>query len=123
MLTAAAALVPCGPRPAAAPAPPATAAPSAHADLGVSSGDWLDLTPRMRRSAQAPAAAEDCAAIFDPVAHRMVLFGGKDDANQNRAEIWELDLDRFDWRRIPVAGDAPPPSEDHTLIFDPVGYR
>lgn len=90
---------------------------------GVSPSRWLDRTPMMSGSPALPAAAEDCAAIYDPVGRRLVLFGGKNDADQNLDEIWALDLDRLVWRRIDVQGDTPPPSEDHTLVYDPVGRR
>ena len=66
---------------------------------------------------------KDCTAIVDTVANRLVLFGGKDDANQDLGELWTLDLERFAWAKPGVEGPAPPASEDHVAIFDPVGYR
>ena len=37
--------------------------------------------------------------------------------------MWTLDLDRFLWSKPAITGPAPPESEDHVAIFDPVGYR
>ena len=99
------------------------ATPRGSDGTGTASSEWLDCTPGMSHSAAMPAAGEDCAAVYDPVGRRMVLFGGKDDTNRNLDEVWTLDLERFEWRRIDIQGPKPPPSEDHTLIYDPVGRR
>ena len=105
------------------PAPSRPAPNAGSARSGDSSGEWLDRTPAMSRSSELPAAAEDCAAIYDPVGHRLVLFGGKDDSNHNVNEVWTLDLADYGWHRIPIEGDTPPPSEDHAVIYDPIGRR
>jgi hypothetical protein len=113
------------PSASAAAATPAAAAPArtAASDHGSSPGDWVDRTPMLAASKHMPPAAEDCSAIVDTVANRLVLFGGKNDANQDLAEVWTLDLERFAWARPEISGPAPPASEDHVAIFDPVGYR
>jgi len=86
------------------PRPPTqtpTRAPVLNAgDIGVSPGLWIDRTPLMIHSQKLPAAAEDCAAVYDPVEHRMVIFGGKDDSDRNGSEVWALDLNRYEWRRL-----------------------
>lgn len=84
---------------------------------------WLDRTPALSQSAAFPPAAEDCAMLYDPVQRRLVLFGGKDDANQNVNEVWTLNLSNNTWQKIAAAGELPPASEDHAVIYDPVGYR
>lgn len=73
--------------------------------------------------ARIPRAAEDCSLIYDPVAHRLILFGGKNDQNENLNEVWEFDLERSQWRQIEPQGKAPLAREDHIAIFDPIGYR
>ncbi|HEY3217322.1 MAG TPA: kelch repeat-containing protein [Candidatus Eisenbacteria bacterium] len=85
--------------------------------------EWLDRTPAATDSLARPSAAEDCAAIYDPADHSLVLFGGKNDQNRNLSELWRLDLDRRTWNRIQPVGEAPPPTEDHSLIYDPLGDR
>jgi hypothetical protein len=113
---------------AAAQVPVATTespvAPTAKSGVaGNSLSQWLDRTPATSQSPVLPAAAEDCAMIYDPVAHRLVLFGGKNDANQNVNEVWALDLNQNLWQQIMVEGETPPPSEDHAVIYDPASHR
>src|SRR5262252_1497550 len=73
-----------------------TSAPITGPDRGSSPGDWVDRTPQYA-ARTAPPAAEDCTAIVDSVANRMVLFGGKGDDDRDLNEVWMLDLDRFSW--------------------------
>jgi hypothetical protein len=108
-------------RPASAASVPTSGGPGP--ERGSSSGDWVDRTPLFAASASRPPAAEDCTAIVDTVANRLVLYGGKGDSNKDLAEVWTLDLERFAWKKVESAGPAPPTSEDHVAIFDPVGYR
>jgi uncharacterized membrane protein len=84
---------------------------------------WLDLTPQLSRSERAPAATEDCAMIYNPVSHRVILFGGKNDADENLNEVWSLDLGAHRWEQILAENAGPPDSEDHTAIYDPHGHR
>ncbi|MDZ7359727.1 MAG: hypothetical protein ONB46_03220 [candidate division KSB1 bacterium] len=102
---------------------PAEAPPAPRANTGAALSQWLDRTPATSHSANFPAAAEDCAMIYDPVDHRLVLFGGKNDANENVNEVWALDLRQNLWQQIAVTGETPPPSEDHAVIYDPAGHR
>lgn len=90
---------------------------------GNSVSQWIDRTPTLAPDAATPAASEDCAMIYDPVQHRIVLFGGKDDANQNLNETWALDLAQNLWQKLATTGEPPPASEDHAVIYDPVGQR
>jgi hypothetical protein len=106
---------------------PAEAAPtSKHAtrvERGASSGDWVDRTPLLAKAAPRPRAGEDCSAIVDSIANRVVLYGGKGDDDRDLAEVWTLDLNRFVWAKPAISGPAPPESEDHVAILDPIGYR
>lgn len=61
--------------------------------------------------------------IYDPLAEQVVLFGGKDDGDRNVNEVWRLDLASNTWREVEVEGETPPPSEDHSAIYDPLGHR
>ncbi len=83
-------------------------------------GSWVDRTASQTNS---PTAGEDVALIYDPRSHRIILFGGKDDENQNSNEVWTFDLTKNLWEQININGAAPPASEDHSLIYDPLGYR
>lgn len=84
---------------------------------------WLDLTPELSRSERVPHAAEDCALMYNPVLRRVILFGGKNDDDENLNEVWSLDLAAHRWEQIPAENAGPPASEDHTVIFDPLGHR
>src|SRR5262245_42457049 len=103
---------------------PVEAAPSAkhaaHHEHGPASADWLDRTPA---SSPMPPAAEDCTAVVDSAANRLILYGGKGDDNRDLAELWTLDLGRFVWSKPTITGPAPPESEDHVAILDPIGHR
>jgi len=82
---------------------------------------WVDRTPQI--TSALPPAGEDCATIYDPVQHRIILVGGKNDEDKNLNEVWTLDLAKNFWQKTVIEGEAPPTSEDHTVIFDPVSYR
>jgi N-acetylneuraminic acid mutarotase len=84
---------------------------------------WLDRKPSASQSPHLPAAGEDCGMIYDPVQHRIVLFGGKDDKNRNLNEVWAFDLTKNIWQKIEVEGESPPESEDHVALYDPISYR
>jgi hypothetical protein len=84
---------------------------------------WVDRTPTISPSPALPKAAEDCAMVYDPVEHRIVLFAGKNDNDQSMNEVWTLDLQHCAWRQIEVEGESPPPREDHVAIYDPIGHR
>jgi hypothetical protein len=94
-----------------------------HASPGRHVSEWKDRTMAAAPSALAPSAGEDCAAIYYPSHHSLVVYGGKGDDDKNRNELWEYSLDRNDWQAIPVDGAAPTPTEDHSLVYDPVGDR
>jgi hypothetical protein len=85
--------------------------------------EWIDSTPSTSDSLGRPSAAEDCAAIYDPADRSLILFGGKDDQNRNLSDLWRFDLDRRTWSRMQSVGESPPPTEDHTLVYDPLGDR
>lgn len=83
---------------------------------------WQNLAVRQPSQAW-PSAAEDCAIIYDPVNRALVLFGGKDDADSNRAETWAFSLTTGQWQNLTGGQQQPSPSEDHTAIYDPLGHR
>jgi len=96
-----------------------TSGASAHNTLS----QWIDRSQNSDTDSAMPAAAEDCAMIYDPLEHRVVLFGGKNDEDVNLSEVWALDLVTHVWQKIAVEGESPPPSEDHSVIYDPLSHR
>jgi hypothetical protein len=85
-------------------------------------GRWIERTPPPGQSA-GPKGAEDCATIYDPVRGRVIVYGGKDDADQNGSEAWAFDPAERVWAQLKTSGPRPPSSEDHTAIYDPIGDR
>ena len=62
------------------------------------------------------------SAIVDPLAGRMLVFGGRTDASGNTSNIvWQLPLAGPPvWSPLAVAGTPPPGHMNHSAIFDPV---
>ena len=76
-------------------------------------GTWVDLAPPAR-----------ClhAAIYDPNADRMLVFGGV--APGRRGGVWSLALGGTPfWSQLVAAGTPPALRNDHTAIYDPVRVR
>ena len=100
------------PRFAQEPAPPAATALVAR---------WVDRSPA--KSTPQPRGSEDASLTFDPLGSRVILYGGKDDANLSMTETWAFDSAERTWKRITTPGKTPPGSEDHTTIYDPAAHR
>ncbi|MDX1440425.1 MAG: kelch repeat-containing protein, partial [Rubricoccaceae bacterium] len=65
---------------------------------------WTELTPV---SGPAPTPRTLTAAIYDPVGHRMIVFGGED-ASTRFNEVWSFDLAANMWTDVtPASGSAP----------------
>jgi Galactose oxidase, central domain len=86
-------------------------------------GRWIDRTRADQPKGARPKGVEDCAMIYDPVLDRVILAGGKDDGDFNHNETWALDVGEHVWTPLKTSGPKPPKSEDHSAIFDPIGYR
>jgi hypothetical protein len=109
--------------PAQKPPTGVTSSAAGNGIIGNTLSQWFDRTPTINSASAWPSVAEDCAMIYDPAKHHIVLFGGKNDDNQNLNEVWAFDLARNAWQKIAVEGESPPPSEDHAVIYDPIGCR
>ena len=84
-------------------------------------GRWIERTPS--GPAAMPRGSEDAAMIYDPIRDRVIVHGGKDDANLYTNETWAFDSDARVWEKLKTAGPTPPASEDHSTIYDPIGHR
>lgn len=70
-----------------------------------------------------PPARRHATAIFDPVANRMIVFGGAT-ASGNVNDVWSFAVGSSQWTNItPSAGAAPPPRLGHTAIYDQQSRR
>ncbi len=84
---------------------------------------WIEKTLPARSSSELPKGSEDASLIYDPVSDRVILYGGKDDANLGMRETWAFDPAERTWEKLVTQGRTPPASEDHTTIYDPISHR
>lgn len=81
---------------------------------------WSLLSP----AGDPPAARHQSSAIYDPIRHRVVVYGGccfenEDDYTTAFGDTWELALDGpLQWRRMTSPG-APQGRRSANLIYDP----
>ncbi|MGH7724418.1 MAG: Kelch repeat-containing protein [Candidatus Eiseniibacteriota bacterium] len=80
---------------------------------------WSPLLP----DGTPPAPREGHTAVYDPVGHRMVVFGGLTDTGMMN-DVWDLTLDDPPkWSEISPGGIPPSPRYGHVAVYDPVGHR
>ena len=81
----------------------------------VAAQTWVDITPA---SGPAPTALMLCGAIYDPVAHRMVIFAGQDASGRSR-EVWAFDLASNMWTDLsPTTGVVPSRRTTPATVYD-----
>ena len=70
-----------------------------------------------------PAPRIHPAAVYDPQAHTMVLFGGRAD-NGDRNDVWSFDIAGAVWSEIAAGGEtAPGPRFTHNAVYDSGAHR
>jgi hypothetical protein len=80
---------------------------------------WTQLQP----GGDAPTPRGNAAAIYDPVGHRLVAFGGRVPGGELN-DVWALDLREMRWHNItPNSGPAPTPRWSHNAVYDPTAQR
>lgn len=84
-----------------------------------SNPQWTQLNP----AGTPPAARTGHSAIYDPIADRMIVFGGWDGGTY-RNDVWEL---RFtpsvEWHEISADGTLPLSRRDASAVYDPLRQR
>jgi hypothetical protein len=84
--------------------------------------DWLLLND----GENGPQERWGHAAIYDPQARRMVIFGGlscvDSQCNVLFRDTWSLDLTNFVWEKLDE-DTGPSKRQDHRAIYDPVRHR
>ena len=91
--------------------------PSNAVDQPVSHS-WQRVHVGTRPGENTPSAGEDYAMAYDESRGLVFVYGGKDDRNMNRNDLWAFSLESRLWQCMPCAGSEPPPREDHTLVWD-----
>ena len=83
---------------------------------------WHEIIPR---EGPAPKARYNASAIYDPVDHRMVLFGGRTSTSEIELnDVWSFGLSEETWTEItPDEGPSPVPRSTHNAVYDPVERR
>jgi type IX secretion system substrate protein/galactose oxidase-like protein len=77
------------------------------------SGDWFETNAFPRTTA---------SVIYDPVRHRLLLFGGF--GGDLRNDVWSFDLiGSPGWMKVATIGTPPPPLSDPAAVYDPGGDR
>jgi hypothetical protein len=81
--------------------------------------EWTNLTPPQGAM---PQARRNGVAIYDPVAHRVIIFGG---AGQDGLlnDTWAFSLNTLSWTQLNTLGDKPDPRLGHDAVYDPVGQQ
>jgi len=80
---------------------------------------WREITPAF---GPAPEARRNGVAVYDPVARRVVIFGGIG-AGGHLNGTWAFDLGTSNWTRLETRGTPPPPRLGHDAIYDAQGRR
>jgi hypothetical protein len=94
-----------------------------HDDLWELPIDGRGVWRRIDTEGADPGPRSRGAAIYDPVADRVLLFGGYDGTNPLN-DLWELKLDPGpQWRRLEVPAGPPASAYDHQAVFDPLRRR
>jgi hypothetical protein len=78
---------------------------------------WTELKP----SGDAPVPRGNPAAIYDPIGHRLIAFGGRVPGGQLN-DVWALDLSEMAWQNI-TPSTGPTPRWSHNAVYDPAGHR
>lgn len=83
--------------------------------------EWTPLQP----DGPVPLPRASHSAIYDPLGHRMVVFGGGDGIANGGSynDTWALDLGTCAWYEMTPGGSRPAPRNAHKTIYDPVRHR
>jgi hypothetical protein len=81
---------------------------------------WSEVLP----NGPPPGGLDGPSAIYDPLRHRLVVFGGFADQIGYQSKVWALTLGvNPTWSRLLPAGTAPDARNRHSAIYDPVRDR
>jgi len=79
-------------------------------------GTWSVL----ETSGAGPRPRREHEGLYDPVRHRLLVFGGRQRSNSSYlCDLFELDLASSTWREIETHGDRPNPVRQTATGYDP----
>jgi hypothetical protein len=81
--------------------------------------EWKNLTPGQGTM---PQERRNGVAIYDPIDHRLVIFGGTG-FNGLLNDTWAFNLNTLAWTQLNTTGNAPDPRLGHDAVYDPVGQQ
>jgi hypothetical protein len=70
----------------------------------------------------APLPRSAGTAIFDPIARRLVIFGGESDQGLLN-DVWAFDLLTNSWSELATTGEKPEPRLGANAVYDPNGHQ
>ena len=82
--------------------------------VAVSAQQWTQLAP----TGAGPIPRNNATLTYDPVAHRLVVFGG-DSSDGDLNDLWALDLNTMAWTELAPAGPIPQARSTHNAVYDP----
>ena len=80
---------------------------------------WRNLTPQ---AGPQPEARRYGAAIYDPRARRVIIFGGLG-VSGFLNDLWAFDVVRQTWTRLETSGPGPAPRFGHNAVYDSIGCQ
>ena len=87
--------------------------------VGADAQTWTDLQP----TGPGPVPRSNAAAVYDPVDHRLVVFGGLISGGDTN-DVWALDLDGNTWTELtPGIGPTPATRWSHNAVYDPGAHQ
>ena len=79
---------------------------------------WSELKP----SGTLPPARKGAGVVYDPVTHRLIMFGGYGTESPLN-DTWAYDSVGNAWTKLEPGGSIPPARGSVTMVYDPVSRR
>lgn len=86
--------------------------------LLTAAGGYAQQWTQLATTGTAPTPRNNASLTYDPVAHRLVVFGGRSSAGDLN-DLWSLDLATTTWTQLTPAGPMPEPRSTHNAVYDP----
>ena len=71
----------------------------------------------------APPPTQKAEMVYDSLNHRMLMWGGSDDAGTLSTDLWQFSLGAERWQRVPTKGVLPGGRTGHRMVMDALNRR